>query len=162
MLGAAVGGIAGGVLGDRMGSFAILLGATSLSVIPFYLLPVTSGPLLPVVILAAGVLGIAPHSIQVTMAQNALPGQSGLASGMILGAMFTLGGIGVFLSGLAADRVGLTLVLQANALLCALGAAVGLALWSSRNRGPAGEAVQVPVEDLDRLPAEGGLHAGGM
>ena len=122
MLGAAVGGIAGGVLGDRIGSFPIMLGATALSVIPFYLLPTTSGPLLPVVIVAAGVLCVAPHSLQVTMAQNALPGRGGLASGMILGSMFTLGGIGVFLTGLAADKVGLTTVLQTNAAaLCPRG-----------------------------------------
>ena len=161
MVGAAVGGIAGGLLGDRIGSFPILLGATALSVVPFFLLPVTTGPLLPAVILAAGLLGIAPHSIQVTMAQNAVPGQSGLASGMILGSMFTLGGIGVFLSGLAADRIGLTTVLQANALLCALGAGIGLALWSLTGRHPTGEGALLPVEDLDRLPAGGGMRAGG-
>jgi FSR family fosmidomycin resistance protein-like MFS transporter len=157
MGGAAVGGIAGGVLGDRIGSFPIMLGATALSVIPFYLLPVTSGPLLPVLILAAGLLSVAPHSIQVTMAQNFLPGRSGLASGMILGAMFTLGGIGVFLTGLAADQVGLTTVLQANALLCALGTGVGVALWAFRARSdrhrPTLEVSLGPAEEAERLPA---------
>jgi len=134
MLGGAAGGIAGGVLGDRIGSFPIMLGATALSVLPFYLLPVTSGPFLPMLIVVAGMLCVAPHSIQVTMAQNALPGRSGLASGMILGSMFTLGGIGVFLTGLAADQRGLTAVLQANALLCALGAGIGMVLWLHVNR----------------------------
>ena len=95
MLGAAVGGIAGGILGDRIGSYPIMLGATALSVLPFFLLPVASGPLLPVLIVTAGLLNVAPHSLQVTMAQNALPGRGGLASGMILGSMFTLGGIEV-------------------------------------------------------------------
>jgi FSR family fosmidomycin resistance protein-like MFS transporter len=165
MLGAAVGGIAGGVLGDWIGSFPIVLGATALCVIPFYLLPTAFGPLLPVLIVAAGVLCVAPHSLQVTMAQNALPGRSGLASGTILGSMFTLGGIGVFLTGMAADKVGLTTVLQANALLCALGVAIGGVLWSVASRGKrqilTGGGAWRPVHEADRLSPDGTARPGG-
>jgi FSR family fosmidomycin resistance protein-like MFS transporter len=157
MLGAAVGGIAGGIVGDRIGSYPIMLGATALSVLPFFLLPVASGPLLPVLIVTAGLLNVAPHSLQVTMAQNALPGRGGLASGMILGSMFTLGGIGVLLTGLAADRIGLTTALQANAVLCALGAAIGVVLWAREGPGKRrrlkGEGALRLVEDADPFSA---------
>jgi FSR family fosmidomycin resistance protein-like MFS transporter len=162
MLGAAAGGLAGGILGDRLGNFPIMLGATALSVIPFYLLPVTSGALLPALILIAGLLCVAPHSIQVTMAQNSLPGRSGLASGLILGSMFTLGGIGVFLTGLVADQVGLATVLQANARLCALGTGIGVALWLvMRRRRTAGEDETRVPDERERFSAEGATHVGG-
>jgi FSR family fosmidomycin resistance protein-like MFS transporter len=70
----------------------------------------------------------APHRILVTLAQRALPGRAGLASGLTLGFMFTAGALGAYVSGLAADRVGLVYVLQANAGLLLLAALLSLAL----------------------------------
>ena len=141
MAGAAAGGVIGGFLADRYGNHPVILGTTALSVVPLYLFPLASGPALAVLIAVTGVLNVAPHSILVTMAQNALPGRSGLASGLIMGSMFTLGGVGILVTGLVADRIGLMQVLQANVFVCVLALGVGIWLWAVQRRrhlpGPA-------------------------
>jgi FSR family fosmidomycin resistance protein-like MFS transporter len=88
----------------------------------------------------AGLLNGAPHSILVTMAQRAMPGRGGLASGIILGSMFAAGALGTYLSGLAADTIGLAQTLQGNALIALLAMLVSLTLWlnvKSSSRSPA-------------------------
>ncbi|MBF8286143.1 MAG: MFS transporter, partial [Anaerolineales bacterium] len=57
-----------------------------------------------------------------------------LASGVVLGFMFTAGTLGVYASGLAADQFGLARVLQANAVLGLSAALTGFALRSERTR----------------------------
>jgi len=133
MAGEVLGGILGGVLGDRWGNRKIVVLSFALGVVPFYLFPIARGlPLLGLIALAGAFNG-APHSILVTMAQKSLPGRSGLASGMTLGFMFASGAVGVFFSGLLADRIGLARVLQGNAWL-AFGALL-VALVAYRREG---------------------------
>jgi hypothetical protein len=83
---------------------------------------------------------------------------------MILGSMFTLGGIGVLLTGLAADRIGLTAALQANAVLCALGAVLGVVLWAREGPGNRrrlnGEGALLPVENADPFSAGSAARPG--
>jgi FSR family fosmidomycin resistance protein-like MFS transporter len=117
MVGVVAGGVLGGVLGDRWGNRRTVVLSFALGVIPFYLFPAARGISLLVLIALAGVFNGAPNSILVTMAQRELPGRAGLASGMTLGLMFALGAVGVYFSGLLADKIGLAPVLQANALL---------------------------------------------
>ncbi len=123
MVGAVAGGMLGGVLGDRWGNRRTVVLSFALGVIPFYLFPAARGISLLGLIALAGVFNGAPHSILVTMAQRALPSRAGLASGMTLGFMFASGAVGVFLSGMLGDKIGLARVLQANSLLT-LGALV--------------------------------------
>jgi predicted MFS family arabinose efflux permease len=122
--------VVGGVLADRYGNYPVILGTTALSIIPLYLFPLTSGALLAILIAATGFLNVAPHSILVTMAQNTLPGRGGLASGILMGSMFTLGGVGILVTGFAADRIGLMQVLQANVLVCVAALGAGVWLWT--------------------------------
>lgn len=121
MAGGLLGGVVGGVLGDRWGNRKTIVASLALSVAPLYFFPLARGVALLGLIALAGAFNGAPHSILVTMAQRSLPGRTGLASGIALGSMFTAGAVGVFFSGLLADRIGLGVVLQGNALL-ALGA----------------------------------------
>ncbi|MGA2110613.1 MAG: MFS transporter [Anaerolineales bacterium] len=121
MAGGLLGGLVGGVLGDRWGNRKTIVTSLALSVAPLYFFPLARGLALLGLIALAGAFNGAPHSILVTMAQKSLPGRIGLASGIALGSMFTAGAVGVYFSGLLADRIGLGVVLQGNALL-ALGA----------------------------------------
>ena len=97
----------------------------------------------PVAILA-GTLNGASHSILVTMAQRSLPGRAALASGIILGFIFTAGALGTYLSGLAADRFGLAYALQINAVVALCAALLSLALLLE---GKSAQTVAVPAGD---------------
>lgn len=138
--GMAVGGLVGGLLGDRWGRRRTVTLALALSVAPFYFLPTARGvAVFPLAFMAGAFVG-APHSVLVTTAQKAMPGKDALASGLILGFMFASGSFGSYLSGLAADRLGLGPVLQANALIA--GTAVLLSLLiRSEARAPVKTAV---------------------
>ncbi len=129
MGGSAIGGVIGGIMADRWGQRRMIVLTLALSILPFYFLPLATGGWVYLVATVAGLLNGAPHSILVTMAQRALPGRGGLASGVILGSMFAAGALGTYLSGLAADNIGLAQTLQGNALIAFLAMLVSLTLW---------------------------------
>lgn len=134
--GMALGGLLGGLLGDRWGRRRTVTLALALSIAPFYFLPLARGlEVFPLAFLAGLFIG-APHSILVTTAQRAMPGKAALASGLILGFMFASGSFGSYLSGLAADRLSLGLVLQANALIASVAVLLSL-LLSLEAKAPA-------------------------
>ena len=128
MSGAALGGVFGGVAADRFGRRRTVFWTLTLSIAPFYFLPVTSGPLQYLLIFLAGGLSGASHSIIVVLAQSFMPRRMALASGLTLGFMFTSGSIGAYFAGVAADAMSLTLVLQFNAVLAVIGALFSLSL----------------------------------
>jgi FSR family fosmidomycin resistance protein-like MFS transporter len=76
-----------------------------------------------VLLALAGATLLASFSVTVVFAQELLPRQQGLASGLTLGFAFGAGGVGVALSGLLADALGLRLSLW---ILLALPALAGL------------------------------------
>lgn len=126
--GMALGGLLGGLLGDRWGRRRTVTLALAFSVAPFYFLPLARGlEVFPLAFLAGLFIG-APHSILVTTAQRAMPSKAALASGLILGFMFASGSFGSYLSGLAADWLGLGPVLQANALVAGVALLLSLLL----------------------------------
>lgn len=137
MAGSAVGGVIGAMLSERWGRRRTITLALALSALPFFLFPVAGGVWVYGLAILAGALSGAPHSILVTLAQRSLPGRAALASGITLGFMFTAGALGAYLSGLAADQVGLARVLQANAALGLVAALVSLVLRSERAAHPA-------------------------
>lgn len=141
MAGSAVGGVAGGILSDRWGRRRTITLAMTLSILPLYLLPSAPGVWMYPLAALAGFLNGAPHSVLVTLAQRSLPGRASLASGVILGLMFTAGTVGTFIGGLAADRVGLAPVLQANAAISLFAALLSLALRLDRGRTPSSAPV---------------------
>ncbi len=128
MGGSAVGGVLGALVADRGGYRLPVTVALAAGAVPLYFMPVSGTLWMLPLAAAAGLLNGAPHSVLVTMAQRALPGRAALASGLILGLMFAAGSLGAYFSGLAADRLGLAVVLQGNALISLAAAALSLAL----------------------------------
>lgn len=136
MGGSAIGGVVGGILGDRWGRIRTITLSFALSIAPFYFLPLASGAWLHMLAGLAGFLNGGPHSVLVTMAQRALPGRGSLASGISLGFMFTAGALGTYFSGLVADRIGLAHTLQLNALIAATTMLLSLLLIFQRKPAP--------------------------
>jgi MFS transporter, FSR family, fosmidomycin resistance protein len=129
MGGSALGNIAGGSLADRFGKRKIAASALSLAAIPLYLVSVVGfSPWLYLLVPLAGGLTGAVHSILVVLAQRFIPGGMAMASGLILGFMFTSGALGTLFSGYLADQLGLMLVFQMNAGLVLAGALLSVTL----------------------------------
>jgi FSR family fosmidomycin resistance protein-like MFS transporter len=104
----ALGGMLGGHLSDRFGRHTVI--AASLLVFPLlmaaYLL--SSGAWQWASLALAGLCLMASFSVTVVLGQELLPRHLGLASGLTLGLAFGTGGVGVALSGLVADHIGLS------------------------------------------------------
>lgn len=129
MMGSAVGGLAGGALGDRFGRKPpILLGMVA-AVLPVYLYVPASDLARLAWLFLAGFFGGMPHSILVLMVQALLPGRHALASGLTLGLMFFSGAVGSTAVGALADQMGdLGLALQWVAVLPLVAAGAALVL----------------------------------
>jgi FSR family fosmidomycin resistance protein-like MFS transporter len=123
----ALGGILGGHLSDRVGRQQVI--AVSLLVFPFLMAAALglSGPWRWIFLATAGMALLASFSVTVVFAQDLLPRHLGLASGLTLGLAFGAGGLGVGMSGLMADLLGLRRAVWALALLPGLAGI--LALW---------------------------------
>lgn len=128
MLATTVGGVLGGALADRVGEVPVLFLSLVLGALPTGAFPLTGGVTLFLVTTAAGLFLGAGHTLIVVIAQRLVPGKRATASGLTLGFMFASGGLGMFFSGLAADRVGLTTMLEGQGLLV-LGAAGAILAW---------------------------------
>jgi len=128
MGGAAVGNVVGGRLADRYGKRRIAMLTLSLASVPLFVFPMLGwSPWLYFFVPLAGSFTGASHSILVVLAQRMFPGRMALASGLILGFMFSSGALGTLLSGYLADLWGFPLVFQ----LTAVGVVVAAVLAST-------------------------------
>jgi FSR family fosmidomycin resistance protein-like MFS transporter len=129
MGGSALGNGFGGGLADRLGKRRVAIAALSLSSIPLFLVGSVgwSGWLLLLIPLGGALTG-AVQSIVVVLAQRMLPSGMGLASGLILGFMFSAGALGTLLSGFLADQWGLASIFHMNALIALAAAALAFSL----------------------------------
>jgi FSR family fosmidomycin resistance protein-like MFS transporter len=132
MGGSALGNGFGGGLADRFGKRRVATLALSLASVPLFLVGSVgwSGWLLLFIPLGGALTG-AVQSIIVVLAQRFLPKGMALASGLILGFMFSAGALGTMLSGFLADRWGLATIFHMNALIVL--AAAGLAFTLAKN-----------------------------
>lgn len=149
MLGSAVGGVVAGWLADHWRRRAVVLIALALAPLPLWAL-FTLDPRSPLFLLTAASAGFfvgAPHSILVLLAQSVMPHRMALASGLVLGFMFTAGAVGAYVTGLLADRIGLQ---PALALLPAI--VVGAALCSVVL--PATKTTAALAPAADAVPAD--------
>ncbi len=131
MAGSAVGGVIAAIFSDRWSMRGTLALAMAGSALPLFFFPTAAlaeSGWMYALALAAGLLAGGPHSILFTVAQRSMPGKAAFASGMALGFLFSASALGTYLSGLAAERYGLLLTLQANALLVLCGALLSLTL----------------------------------
>ncbi|WP_158808195.1 MFS transporter [Beijerinckia sp. L45] len=117
----ALGTIAGGPLGDRIGRRRVIwgsiLGALPFAlVLPYATLPVTIG--LSVVI---GLVLSSAFPAIVVYAQDLLPGRVGMVSGLLFGLIFGVGGIGAAALGGLADHFGIDFVYRVCSFLPVIG-----------------------------------------
>lgn len=109
LTGAAIGGLYGGYLGDKLGYKRVITVSLALDILPtLYFFSANELNLLTAVALffcGAGLQTSAPGSI--VWARQLLPGYAGIASGMMLGLAFGLGGIGSAITGALGDLIGL-------------------------------------------------------
>jgi FSR family fosmidomycin resistance protein-like MFS transporter len=109
LLGGVLGGFVGGYLSDKIGQRSCVLGSL------FFCLPlmyaffisteITSITWLLLALSGAALQSSLPASI--VWAQNIIPNNAAMASGMMLGLSFGLGGVGTALTGAMADLIGL-------------------------------------------------------
>ncbi|SDF59587.1 MFS transporter [Sporolituus thermophilus] len=109
LLGGALGSVGGGYIGDKLGRKGCIIGSLALCLPAMYLF-LTSVELSPLTWAALFVSGAAlqatlPSSI--VWAQDLLPSNAAMASGMMLGLSFGLGGVGAAATGALADVIGL-------------------------------------------------------
>jgi MFS transporter, FSR family, fosmidomycin resistance protein len=125
MGGSAAGNVAGGMLADRFGKRRVAMFALALGSIPLALVPAAGqSPALFGLLLLAGLFTGSVYSIIVVTAQRMAPGGMGIASGLILGFMFSSGAIGTYFSGHLADLYGFTTVFHMTALIVLIASAL--------------------------------------
>jgi FSR family fosmidomycin resistance protein-like MFS transporter len=110
--------------------------ATSLLTFPFLMAAALalSGPPRWILLAVAGMALLASFSVTVVFAQELLPQHLGLASGLTLGLAFGAGGLGVGISGLMADLLGLRTSVWMLVFLPGLAGLLALKLRSPRTR----------------------------
>jgi FSR family fosmidomycin resistance protein-like MFS transporter len=118
LLGGAIGGLIGGYIGDRFDHKTCMVAALVLSIPSTYLFMISE----PASLLTWVCLGISGAALQsplpssIVWAQTLLPENGAMASGMMFGLSFGLGGLGAALTGHLADSIGLSLAMQLTLL----------------------------------------------
>jgi len=123
----AIGGLIGGTLSDKIGRRRVLIATTVLAGPALWLLLNASSISVYLVGVILGLTMGASTPVTLVMAQSLVPRGLGLMSGIVLGFTFIAGAIGVAISGVMADHLGLLPTMHINAVLPILAAA--LALW---------------------------------
>jgi FSR family fosmidomycin resistance protein-like MFS transporter len=118
---AAIGGMVGGPLGDRLGSKYIIW-ASILGVLPFtLLLPHANLFWTGVLTVPIGLILASAFPAIVVYAQDLLPGRTGTVAGLFFGLAFGMGSIGAAVLGKLADHVGVDAIYQICAFLPLIG-----------------------------------------
>ena len=125
LVGGAAAGLYGGHLSDRVGRRRVIVVSMLLYPVFMSLMILSSGPVLWVLAAASGAALLASFSVTIVLAQEILPRNLGLASGLILGLGFGMGGLGTAVSGWIADMVGLYKTVWILALVPVLGSVIG-------------------------------------
>lgn len=140
LVGGAAGAFAGGGLGDRFGRKRCIMAcmAVCLPAMYVFLSSPEIGPLAWTMLAIAGAAmqGTLPPSI--VWAQEMIPGNAAMASGMMLGLSFGLGGVGVAITGALADQIGLAAALLWS--LAPLAVALPLTCAIPSGRQPAADS----------------------
>lgn len=148
LLSGAAGSLLGGWLGDRIGRKAGVIGSliACLPVTYLFLHNLSPAPVNYLLLALSGALLQSTAPTSVVWAQELIPGNAAMASGMMLGLSFGLGGVGAAITGALADRIGLE-----AALLWSLGSLVAAILL----------AFAIPRPGTLRQPAERPLASAG-
>ena len=112
MGGSALGNVIGGHFGDRFTKRKVAAIALLLAALPIYIMSqIGWSPWLYLLIPLAGACTGSVHSIMVVLAQRIISGGMALASGLILGFIFSSGALGMLLTGPLAEKYGFPTVL---------------------------------------------------
>jgi FSR family fosmidomycin resistance protein-like MFS transporter len=112
-----VGTLVGGPLADRYGHKKIILFSLGCTVPLLVLFLLSSGVWSFIWLILAGFILIFSFSVSMVMGQSFMPENVGMASGLILGLSFGMGGLGAALLGLFADLWGVPFTLWVIAFL---------------------------------------------
>ncbi len=107
-----IGTIFSGPLADRVGRRNVMIWSMAVAAAAVFVFLRSEGVVQLVAISIFGIATTAPWTITVTMVQDAMPNNLGLASGLTLGTAYGAAGIGVGLLGVMADHTGLPFTLQ--------------------------------------------------
>ena len=135
LLGGAFGTLAGAPLADRWGHAFWLKSSMLASALIFPLIFYTRDFALSAVVTVLGMVLITTFSVTVVMGQNLLPGNFGIASGLIVGFAIGAGGIGVTLLGVLADHYGVPFALKSIGALPVAGFLLSILLEHLLRRG---------------------------
>lgn len=134
LLGCAAGGLLGGFIGDRFRHKPVIVTSLFLGIAPtvfYFSLPV--GSLSAAVLLfLSGAFISAPQPSSLVMAARLLPQNAGLASGMMMGMAFGLGGVGNLITAWAGEHFGLLNVMPWTAVALFFAGLVALTLPSGK------------------------------
>jgi len=111
LLAGVAGQVAGGHLSDRYGRKEFMIFGLVLSIPPFCLFLLTTGILSIIALLLFGFFLWSTFAVAVAMSHELLPGNVGLASGIMLGLAIGFGGLGVAVNGIIADHYSLAAAL---------------------------------------------------
>ena len=127
--GSAIGCMIGGQLADRFNRKSVIVGSLVLAAIPLaFMAAVGYSPWLYPLMFLSGLLTGGPFSVIIVQAQKVIPSGMGLASGLIMGFVFSAGAIGTMFSGKLADVWGYQAVFYMTALIALTGGLMGLFL----------------------------------
>lgn len=122
----AVGTVAGGPVGDRIG-FKAVIWSSILGVLPFTLaLPHANLVWTGILTVPIGLILASAFSAMMVYAQDLVPSRVGLIAGLFFGLAFGMAGIGAAVLGWLADRTSIAFVYQVCAFLPAIGLLAGL------------------------------------
>jgi FSR family fosmidomycin resistance protein-like MFS transporter len=136
---AAVGGMIGGPVGDRIGSKTIIW-VSILGVLPFtLLLPHASLFWTSMLTVPIGLILASAFPAIVVYAQDLLPGRTGTVAGLFFGLAFGMGSVGAAVLGRLADHFGIEAVYRICAFLPLIGLLAGFLPEVRHHTPPAGE-----------------------
>lgn len=104
----AIGGVIGGFISDRYGRKQLIAGSLIISTPLFFGFFFTTGTLSTVFLALAGAALLSSFSVTIVAAQEAIPDNKALASGLTMGFAGGLGGLAVIFLGRIADICGLS------------------------------------------------------
>jgi FSR family fosmidomycin resistance protein-like MFS transporter len=127
----AIGGLIGGAASDKYGRKFVIVTSLVITGPLMYLALATNGYVEWVLTAVAGMALLASFSPAVLIAQELIPKNQGMASGIILGLAIGIGGLGVALTGAFADAYGITAAVFSLVLLPVAATLMALALPGS-------------------------------
>lgn len=121
LLAAAVGTLAGGLLGDKVG-YRTIIWISILGAAPFTLMMPYAGPMWTIILsMLAGIILASAFSAILVYAQLLIPGRVGLVSGLFFGFAFGMAGIGSAVLGALADATSINTVFAVCSYLPLIG-----------------------------------------